>query len=61
MQVCLFFSVGQVGLACLDSLIHILIKQSMENTVKDLRILVCLFIDLLVYVIDYIIPLYFCS
>ncbi|XP_062185489.1 uncharacterized protein LOC133889062 isoform X2 [Phragmites australis] len=28
--------VGQVGLACLDSLIHILIKQSMENTVKEL-------------------------
>uniref|UniRef100_A0A0A9DKZ1 Uncharacterized protein n=1 Tax=Arundo donax TaxID=35708 RepID=A0A0A9DKZ1_ARUDO len=32
--------VGQVGLACLDSLIHILIKQSMENTVKDLHTLV---------------------
>ncbi|TVU14738.1 hypothetical protein EJB05_38229, partial [Eragrostis curvula] len=32
--------VGQVGLACLDSLIHILIKQTMENTVKDLHNLV---------------------
>ncbi|KAK3144893.1 hypothetical protein QOZ80_4AG0319320 [Eleusine coracana subsp. coracana] len=32
--------VGQVGLACLDSLVHVLIKQSMENTVKDLQILV---------------------
>ncbi|CAN6248421.1 unnamed protein product [Urochloa humidicola] len=32
--------VGQVGLACLDSLVHILIKHSMENTVKNLHSLV---------------------
>ncbi|XP_022684401.1 WASH complex subunit 5 isoform X2 [Setaria italica] len=32
--------VGQVGLACLDSLVHILIKHSMENTVKGLHTLV---------------------
>jgi hypothetical protein len=49
MQVCLVFSVGQVGLACLDSLIHILIKQSMENTVKDLHILVCLCLLIFLY------------
>nr|CAB3484386.1 unnamed protein product [Digitaria exilis] len=32
--------VGQVGLACLDSLVHILIKHTMENTVKSLHTLV---------------------
>ncbi|KAL6650689.1 hypothetical protein ACP70R_009614 [Stipagrostis hirtigluma subsp. patula] len=32
--------VGQVGLACLDSLIHMLIRHSMEHTVKDLHTLV---------------------
>lgn len=31
---------GQVGLACLDSLVHILVKQSMECTTKDLLTLV---------------------
>lgn len=37
----LFFSVGQVGLACLDSLIHVLVKQSVEHAMKDLHTLVC--------------------
>uniref|UniRef100_J3LXE8 WASH complex subunit strumpellin n=2 Tax=Oryza brachyantha TaxID=4533 RepID=J3LXE8_ORYBR len=32
--------VGQVGLACLDSLIHVLVKQSVEHTMKDLHTLV---------------------
>ncbi|KAF8715433.1 hypothetical protein HU200_027082 [Digitaria exilis] len=32
--------VGQVGLACLDSLVHILIKHTMETTVKSLHTLV---------------------
>lgn len=36
----LIFSVGQVGLACLDSLAHILLQHSMENTVKCLHTLV---------------------
>ncbi|XP_066165644.1 uncharacterized protein [Oryza sativa Japonica Group] len=32
--------VGQVGLACLDSLIHVLVKQSVEHAMKDLHTLV---------------------
>uniref|UniRef100_A0A0D9W4E9 WASH complex subunit strumpellin n=1 Tax=Leersia perrieri TaxID=77586 RepID=A0A0D9W4E9_9ORYZ len=32
--------VGQVGLACLDSLIHVLIKQSVEHAMKNLHTMV---------------------
>ncbi|KAF0924916.1 hypothetical protein E2562_014992 [Oryza meyeriana var. granulata] len=32
--------VGQVGLACLDSLIHVLLKQCVEHAMKDLHTLV---------------------